>query len=49
MLAKAHCPMGAKAGSLAGSQTYDMFASAWFANYDMFASELARNARLANV
>jgi hypothetical protein len=21
----------------------------WFANYDMFASELARNARLANV
>ncbi len=30
--------MGAKAGSQAGLQTYDMFASTWFANCDMFAS-----------
>ncbi len=29
--------MGAKAGSQAGLQTYDMFASTCFANYDMFA------------
>ena len=29
MLAKAHFCMGAKAGSQAGLQTYDMFASMW--------------------
>ncbi len=38
--------MGAKAGSPAGLQTYDMFANTWFANYDMFASGLIRVARL---
>jgi hypothetical protein len=38
--------MGAKAGPPAGLQTYDMFASTWFANYDMFASGSTRIARL---
>ncbi len=38
ILAKARFCMGAKAGSRAGLQTYDMFTSTWFANYDMFAS-----------
>jgi hypothetical protein len=38
--------MGAKAGSRAGLQTYDMFASILFANYDMFVSKLTRIARL---
>jgi hypothetical protein len=47
MLAKAPFCMGAKAGSRAGLQTYDMFASTWLANYDMFASGLTRIARLA--
>jgi hypothetical protein len=47
MLAEAHLCMGAKEGSRAGLQTYDMFASRWFANYDMFASGLTRIARLA--
>jgi hypothetical protein len=47
MLAKENFCMGAKAGSPAGLQTYDMFASMWFANYDMFASGSARIARLA--
>ncbi len=41
--------MGAKADSQAGLQTYDMFASMWFANYDMFASGLTKIARLANI
>jgi hypothetical protein len=41
--------MGAKVGSGAGLQTYDMFASTWFANYDMFASGLTRIARIANI
>jgi hypothetical protein len=49
MLAKVHFCMGAKAGSQAGSQTYDMFASTWIANYDMFASGLTRIAKLANL
>jgi hypothetical protein len=49
MLAKACFCMGAKAGSRAGLQTYDMFASTWFVNYDMFASGLKRIARLANI
>jgi hypothetical protein len=49
MLAKARFCMGAKAGSQAGWQTYDMFASMWFANYDMFASGLTRIARLSNI
>jgi hypothetical protein len=47
MLAKARFCMGAKVGSRAGLQTYEMFASTWFANYDMFASRLTRIARLA--
>jgi hypothetical protein len=47
MLAEACFCMGAKAGSQSGLQTYDMFASTWFANYDMFASGLTRIARLA--
>jgi hypothetical protein len=46
MLAKERFCMGAKAGSPAGLQTYDMFASTWFANYDMFASGSTRIARL---
>jgi hypothetical protein len=41
--------MGAKVGSRADLQTYDMFASTRFANYDMFASGLIRTARLANI
>jgi hypothetical protein len=49
MLAEAHFCMGAKAGSRAGLQTYDMFASMWFAHYDMFASKSTRIARLANI
>jgi hypothetical protein len=49
MLAEACFCMGAKAGSQAGSQTYDMFASMWFANYDVFASGSTRIARLANI
>jgi hypothetical protein len=49
MIAKVPIRMGDKAGSLAGLQTYDMFASIWFANYDMFASRLTRIARLANI
>jgi hypothetical protein len=49
MLVKTPFCMGAKAGSQAGLQTYDMFASTWFVNYDMFASGLTRNARLANI
>jgi hypothetical protein len=49
MLAEARFCMGAKAGSQAGLQTYDMFASMWFANYDMFASRLTKIARLANI
>jgi hypothetical protein len=47
MLAKERLCMDAKAGSPAGLQTYDMFPSTWFANYDMFASGLTRIARLA--
>jgi hypothetical protein len=47
MLAEACFCMGAKVGSPAGLQTYDMFASTWFANYDMFASRSTRIARLA--
>jgi len=49
MLAKAPFQMGTKVGSQAGLQTYDMFASTLFANYDMFASGLTRIARLANI
>jgi hypothetical protein len=49
MLAEVHFCMGAKAGSQAGLQTCDMFVSTWFANYDMFASALTRNARLADI
>jgi hypothetical protein len=49
MLAKVPFHIGAKAGSQAGLQTYDMFASTWFVNYDMFASGLTRIARLANI
>jgi hypothetical protein len=49
MLAEAHFCMGSKVGSQAGSQTYDMFTSPWFANYDKFASGLTRIARLANI
>jgi hypothetical protein len=49
MLAEARFCMGAKADSQAGLQTYDMFASMWFANYDMFASGLTKIARLANI
>jgi hypothetical protein len=47
MLAKERFCIGTKAGSPAGLQTYDMFASTWFANYDMFASGLTRIVRLA--
>jgi hypothetical protein len=47
MLAKERFCMGAKADSPAGLQTYDMFASTWFANYDMFASGSTWIARLA--
>jgi hypothetical protein len=47
MLAKVRFCMGAKAGSQAGLQTYDMFTSTGFANYDKFASGLTRIARLA--
>jgi hypothetical protein len=46
MLAKARFCMGAKQ---AGLQTYDMFASTWFANYYMFASKSTRIGRLANI
>jgi hypothetical protein len=51
MLAKACFCMGAKAGSQAGLQTYnyDMFASTWFANYDIFANRSTRIMRLANI
>jgi hypothetical protein len=49
MLAKERFCMDAKAGSRAGLQTYDMFASTWFANYDMFASRSTKIARLANI
>jgi hypothetical protein len=42
MLAEARFCMGAKVGSRASLQTYDMFASTWFVNYDMFASRLTR-------
>ncbi len=49
MLAEARFRMGAKAGSRAGSQTYDMFVSTWFANYDMFVSKLTRIVRLAYI
>jgi hypothetical protein len=41
--------MGAKVGSRDGLQTFDMFASMWFANYDMFASGLTRIARIPNI
>jgi len=41
--------MGAKAGARAGSQTCNMFASTWFAIYDMFASGSTRIAKLANI
>jgi hypothetical protein len=47
MLAEARYCMGAKVGSQAGLQTYDMFVSTWFTNYDMFANGLTQNARLA--
>jgi hypothetical protein len=49
MLAEARFRMSAKASSQASSQTYDMFASMWFVNYDMFASRSARITRLANI
>jgi hypothetical protein len=49
MLAKAHFCMGAKAGSRAGLQAFDVFVSTWFANYDMFASGSTRIVRLANI
>jgi hypothetical protein len=49
MPAEAHFHMGAMAGSHDGAQRFDMFASMWFANYDMFASGLTRIARLANI
>jgi hypothetical protein len=49
MLAKVRLCMGAETGSQAGLQTYDMCASTWFENYDMFASGLTRIARLANI
>jgi hypothetical protein len=49
MLAKAPFRMGAKVGSQAGLQSYDMFASTWFVNYDIFASGLTWIARLANI
>jgi hypothetical protein len=39
----------ARAGSRAGLQTYDMFMSTLFVNYDVFASRLTRIARLANI
>jgi hypothetical protein len=41
--------MGAKAGSCDGLQTFDKFASTWFANYDMFACGSTRIMRLANI
>jgi hypothetical protein len=47
MFAEVRFCMGAKAPSPAGLQTFDMFASTWFANYDMFASQSTRIARLA--
>jgi hypothetical protein len=49
MLAEARFCMGAKGVSQAGLQTYDMFVSMWFTNYDMFASRLIRMTRLANI
>jgi hypothetical protein len=49
MLAEVRFRMGAKAGSQAGLQTYDMFTSMWFANYDMFESGLTRITSLANI
>jgi hypothetical protein len=49
MLAKGRFCMGAKVGSQAGLQIYDMFTSTWFANNDMFASGLTRITRLANI
>jgi hypothetical protein len=49
MLAKVRFCMGAKAGSREGSQTFDMFASMWFANYDMSASKLTSIVRLENI
>ncbi len=41
--------MGAKVGLRAGLQTYDMFTSTWFVNYDMFASGSTRIVRLVNI
>jgi hypothetical protein len=49
MLAKACFGIGAKAGTQADLQTYDMFASTWFAKYAMFANNLTRVVRLANI
>jgi hypothetical protein len=49
MLAEVRFCMGAKVDSRAGLQTYDMFASTWFANCDMFASKSTRIMRLANI
>jgi hypothetical protein len=49
MLAEARFSMGAKVGSHDGLQTFDMFASTWFANYNMFAKRSTRIARLANI
>jgi hypothetical protein len=49
MLAEERFCMGVKAGSQAGLQTYDMFMSRWFTNYDVFASRSTRITRLANI
>jgi hypothetical protein len=49
MLAKARFHISAKLGSQAGLQTFGMFASMWFTNYDMFASRSTRIVRLANI
>ncbi len=49
MLVEVRFCVGAKACSQAGLQTFDMFASTWFANYDMFTSRLTRIAWLANI
>ncbi len=49
MLAEACFCTGAEAGSQASLQTDDIFASTWFANYDMFANGLTWIARLAKL
>jgi hypothetical protein len=49
MVAMTHCCIVAKAGSQAGLQTCDIFASTWFKTHDMFASRSTRVVRLANI